>query len=402
MALKILLVNKFYYPRGGDCVVMMNTESLLLSAGYEVAVYAMQYPETVDSPYKKYFASEVKFAGGLGAKVNGLKRTLGMGDITESFTKLLDDFQPDVVHLHNIHSYLSPVLGQIAHSRGIRVVWTLHDYKLLCPSYSCMRDARPCELCYTQKCGVLKHRCMKGSLAASAIAWLEAKKWNRKVLESFTDAFICPSEFMASKMELGGFDTQKLKVLCNFVDPKKLEILRATDCTSRADYYCYVGRLSEEKGVRSLLEAASKVKHELRIAGGGPLTDELKAQYAHCPNIKFLGHLDAHGVASLLSQAKCSVMPSVCYENNPLGVIESLCAGTPVVGANIGGIPELISADTGIIFESGNAEALATGIDMAMSRTWHHPDIKAKSISRFSPESHLKILANIYSGATSE
>ncbi|MDY5259764.1 MAG: glycosyltransferase, partial [Sodaliphilus sp.] len=158
MALKILLVNKFYYPRGGDCVVMMNTESLLLSAGYEVAVYAMQYPETVDSPYKKYFASEVKFAGGLGEKVNGLKRTLGMGDITESFTKLLDDFQPDVVHLHNIHSYLSPVLGQIAHSRGIRVVWTLHDYKLLCPSYSCMRDARPCELCYTQKCGVLKHR----------------------------------------------------------------------------------------------------------------------------------------------------------------------------------------------------------------------------------------------------
>ena len=88
---------------------------------------------------------------------------------------------------------------------------------------------------------------------------------------------------------------------------------------------------------------------------------------------------------------------SVCYENNPLGVIESLCAGTPVVGANIGGIPELISADTGIIFESGNAEALATGIDMAMSRTWLHPDIKAESISRFSPESHLKILANIYS-----
>lgn len=399
MALKILLVNKFYYPRGGDCVVMMNTESLLLSAGYEVAVYAMQYPETVDSPYKKYFASEVTFAGGLGAKVNGLKRTLGMGDITASFTKLLDDFQPDVVHLHNIHSYLSPVLGQIAHSRGIRVVWTLHDYKLLCPAYTCTRNARPCELCFTQKSNVLKHRCMKGSLAASAIAWLEAKKWNRMVLESFTDAFICPSDFMALKMELGGFSASKLKVVCNFVDPKKLEILRATDCTSRADYYCYVGRLSEEKGVRTLLEAASKAKHELRIAGGGPLTDELKAKYTHCPNIKFLGLLDAHGVASLLSQAKCSVLPSEWYENNPLGVIESLCAGTPVVGANIGGIPELIGADTGIIFESGNAEALATSIDMAMSRTWHHPDIKTASISRFSPESHLKILANIYSGA---
>ena len=377
--------------------MMMNTERLLLDAGFDVAVYAMQYPGTMDSPYKKYFAPEVNFSGNASQKMEAAKRTLGWGEVKASFEALLDDFQPDVVHLHNIHSYLSPVLGQIAHRRGIRVVWTLHDYKLLCPAYTCTRNAHPCELCYTQKCGVLKHRCMKGSLAASAIAWLEAKKWNRKVLESITDAFICPSEFMASKMLSGGFNPEKLKVLCNFVDPEKLQRLQSAEVNHREPYYCYVGRLSEEKGVRTLLEAASKVKYELHIAGGGPLTDELKAKYAHLPNIKFLGHLDAHAVASLLSQAKCSVLPSEWYENNPLGVIESLCAGTPVVGANIGGIPELISANTGIIFESGNAEALATGIDMAMSRTWHHPDIKAKSISRFSPESHLKILANIYS-----
>lgn len=396
MAFKILLVNKFYYPRGGDCVVMMNTENLLLSAGYEVAVFAMQYPQTVDSPYKKYFASEVDFGGGMGAKIKGVKRTLGMGDIEASFMKLLDDFQPDVVHLHNIHSYLSPVLAKIAHKRGIRVVWTLHDYKLLCPAYTCMRGGHPCEICYSDKTGVLKHRCMKGSMAASAIAWLEAKKWSRKALESYTDTFVCPSEFLASKMQLGGFNASKLKVLCNFVDPEKLELLRNADGSVRENYYCYVGRLSEEKGVRTLLEAAAKSGYELRLAGGGPIEDELKAKYAQCSNIKFLGHLDAKDVAALLSKAKFSVIPSEWYENNPLGVIESLCAGTPVVGAEIGGIPELISAETGITFESGNVEALSTSIEMAMNRSWQHQNIKNASIERFSPKTHLQELLKIY------
>ena len=400
MAQKILLVNKFYYPRGGDCIVMMNTERLLLDAGYDVAVYAMQYPGTMDSPYKKYFAPEVNFSGNASQKMEAAKRTLGWGEVKASFEALLDDFQPDVVHLHNIHSYLSPVLGQIAHRRGIRVVWTLHDYKLLCPAYTCTRSGRPCELCFLQKSNVLHHRCMKGSLAASTIAWLEAKKWNRKVLESFTDAFICPSEFMASKMLSGGFNPEKLKVLCNFVDPEKLQRLQSAEVNHREPYYCYVGRLSEEKGVRTLLKVAAQSEHHLRIAGNGPLAEELKATYAHCPQIEFLGHLDAQAVASLLSHAKCSVIPSECYENNPLGVIESLCAGTPVVGAEIGGIPELIGPDTGIIFASGNAQALATAIHIAMSRTWHHEQIKAEAISRFSPESHLKILARLYSKPT--
>ncbi len=399
MAQKILLVNKFYYPRGGAEVVMMNTESLLISAGYDVAVYSMQYPGTVDSPYKKYFASEVNFRGGFCEKWKGMRRTLGLGDIKESFERILDDFQPDVVHLHNIHSYLSPVVAQIAHSRGIKVVWTLHDYKLLCPAYTCMRDGHPCELCLTKKANVVKHRCMKASLAASVCAWMEAEKWNREALETYTDIFICPSAFMASKMALGGFCKQKLKVLCNFIDPQKLALLQRTDGSERNDYYCYVGRLSEEKGVRTLLKAASTINHELRIAGGGPLDNELKAQYAHCPQIKFLGHIDAKAVASLLSHAKCSVMPSECNENNPLGVIESLCAGTPVVGAEMGGIPELIDKSSGFTFQSANTEALATSIGMAMSRQWNHQAIKEDSISRFSPESHLKVLAKFYASA---
>lgn len=121
----------------------------------------------------------------------------------------------------------------------------------------------------------------------------------------------------------------------------------------RGKYYCYVGRLSEEKGVETLLEAATMLQHELRIAGSGPLYGKLKAKYDSWPQITFLGQLDSDGVAKLLGEAACSVLPSEWYENNPLGIIESLCAGTPVVGAEIGGIPELIDDNNGLTFTPG-------------------------------------------------
>ena len=195
---RILIANKFYYPRGGDCIVAMNLERLLKEQGHEVAVFAMQYPENVDSGWNSYYASQVDFAGSLGGKLCAAKRLMGHGDIKAAFIRILDDFNPHIVHLHNIHSYLSPVLAKLAKRHGCRVVWTLHDYKLVCPSYACLLNGKPCEQCIGHgKMHVLKNRCMKGSLAASALAYIEARKWNRNVLERYTDAFICPSHFMA-------------------------------------------------------------------------------------------------------------------------------------------------------------------------------------------------------------
>ncbi|MBP5688469.1 MAG: glycosyltransferase [Muribaculaceae bacterium] len=224
MKKRILIANKFYYPRGGDCIVAMNLERMLKEQGHEVAVFAMQYPENIDSGWNNYYPSQVDFAGSLGNKLKAAKRLMGWGDIKQAFNKILDDFKPDIVHLHNIHSYLSPVLAQLAKKRGCKVVWTLHDYKLVCPSYACLLNEKPCERCIGHsKTHVLKNRCMKGSLAASAMAWLEAQKWKRNKLEEVTDAFICPSEFMASKMKKDGFNPEKLHVVCNHIDPEKLE-----------------------------------------------------------------------------------------------------------------------------------------------------------------------------------
>ena len=393
---RVLLVNKFYYPRGGDCVVVLNTEALLRENGVEADVMAMEYPQNLTARYSRLFPVEVTFGGSVGNRMRALRRTLGMGDVRARFEAVFDEFHPDVVHLHNIHSYLSPVVGQLAHERGIRVVWTLHDYKLLCPRYDCLMDGQPCEKCFSgAKLNVLAHRCMKGSLAASAVAWIEAMKWSRKALERFTDVFVCPSQFMADKMKAGGFDPARLCVLNNFIDPVKYKHYQGLDSAAeRDDYYCYVGRLSHEKGIADLLEVASRLPYRLKVAGGGPLADELRAQYGGCQNIEFLGMLDASAVAHLMSKARLSVIPSQWFENNPLSVVESLCAGTPVAGAQIGGIPELIDSECGVTFQAFDKEAMATAISMAMSRQWNHAAIASHSMQRFSPESHLTALIN--------
>ena len=358
MAKRVLLVNKFYYPRGGDCIVVLNTEALLRDNGVEAEVFAMQYPENLSARFQRLFPVEVNFGGGWAIWWHAMKRTLGMGNVKASFEAVLDEYKPQVVHLHNIHSYLSPVVGELAHKRGIRVVWTLHDYKLLCPRYDCLLDGKPCEQCFKgAKHNVLHHRCMKGSLPASAVAWIEAVKWNRTHPRAEYRSFLCPSEFMADKMKQGGFYPDKVKVLNNFLDPVKLERYKAIDNTAaREDYYCYVGRLSPEKGVADLLEVASRLPYRLKVAGGGPLEAELRDKYASCGNIEFLGMLDAR-CGQCAQGARLSVIPSQWYENNPLSVVEALCAGTPVAGSNIGGIPELIDSDNGVVFQPFDNEA---------------------------------------------
>ena len=159
--MRILLSNKFYYRRGGDCVCLLNTEQLLKAHGHEVAVFAMDYPENLSTSWQKYFPQNM-------SKLMAFTRPFGSREVLRKFNALLDDFRPDVVHLNNIHTQLSPVIAELAHRRGIRVVWTLHDYKLLCPRYDCLRDGREiCERCFKgDKRPCLAYKCMKGAVLA--------------------------------------------------------------------------------------------------------------------------------------------------------------------------------------------------------------------------------------------
>ncbi len=400
MKQRVLIVNKFYYPRGGDCVCTLNLERLLADKGHEVAVYSMEYPENLPSRWSGYFAPAVDFGGTVKEKLRAAARAMGWGGIRPSFERILSDFKPDVVHLQNIHSYLSPQLAVMAREAGARVVWTLHDYKPICPSYCCLRDGQPCEECFVSSSAVLRHRCMKKSLVASTVAWIEALRWNRRKLESAVDAFICPSAFLKSKMVQAGYSADKLIVNCNFIGFDKIAGLGGqvpSDAMRKGDFYCYIGRMSAEKGLESLLEAATRLPYKLVLAGDGPLYEAFSSKYG-CDRIEFVGRKNSGEIVDLLRGASFSVIPSVWYENNPLGVIESLCAGTPVVGAEIGGIPELIEpGKTGFVFESGNAEALADAITRAYAAEWDYAAIRRESLSRFSPERHYNILMGAYS-----
>lgn len=381
--MRILLANKFYYRRGGDCIVTLGLEQLLSSKGHEVAVFAMDYPENLDSPWKKYWPSNM-------SKIKAFTRPFGDGEVRRKFTALLDDFKPDVVHLQNIHTQLSPVIAEIAHDRGIRVVWTLHDSKLVCPCYTCMRDGKWCEECFSDKTAVIRHRCMPGSIPGAVIGYLEQRKWNAAKLQSVTDMFLPPSRFMADTCIRGGYDADKFKVLSNFIDAEKV----ANPSFEKEDYYCFLGRVTAVKGIRTLCETAKSLPYKLKVIGGGDLLEEMKIAY---PQVDFLGQMTWEEFRPILEKARFMVIPSEWSENNPLTVIEAQSLGTPVLGARIGGIPELIDEGvSGMTFTSGDVSDLKNKISLMWNFDFNYEAISQAASEQYSSEAYYTALMDIY------
>jgi glycosyltransferase involved in cell wall biosynthesis len=396
--MKILISNKYYYPRGGADIHSIELEELLKSKGHEVAFFSMQHPLNLNSEFKDLFPKEVDFGKKLKRNlISALIRPFGTNDVRRNFKRLLNTFKPDIVHLHNIHTQLSPVLAVIAHSQGIPVVWTLHDHKLVCPRYDCMRKGVPCELCFTERYNVLKYSCVKNSTLASIIAYLESLVWNKKVISGNTDLLICPSNFLLNNMIKGGYNISSLKHLPNFIQDQKLLPVQI----EKGNYYCYIGRLSREKGIETLLKAAVRMPQiELKVIGTGPLDDYLKNNY-QSPNISFLGFRKWEEIKEILGNAKCMVFPSECYENNPLSVIESLCLGTPVIGSRIAGIVELINhGKNGFFFEPGNVSDLQKQILKVFEKNskFDYSEMAVNAREKFRAERFYEKLLDVYRG----
>lgn len=384
--MNILLANKFYYYRGGDCIYMLNLEHVLKMQGHKVAIFAMDYPKNLETPWNIYFPKNM-------SKPMAFTRPFSSNEVKHKFNKLLKDFKPDIIHLNNIHTHLSPIIAELAHKKKIKVIWTLHDYKLLCPRYDCLRNGKDiCELCFNGNKSYCKtYKCMKGSMLASFIGYQEAITWNKDRLESCTDIFICPSKFMADKMVQGGFKKEKLIQLHNFIDISKCP----QKPYNKENYYCFIGRLSHEKGVQTLIEAANQLSYKLKIIGTGPLEDELKKEAGK--HIEFLGFKQWEDIKELVGKARFSVIPSEWYENNPLSVIEALCLGTPVLGANIGGIPELIENNiNGMIFESRNVTDLKNKIEAMWNNPFNYFQIAQQSQNKYNAENYYNHILEIY------
>jgi len=383
---KILIVNKFYYNRGGDCIYSINLEKILIEAGYDVAFFSMSYPKNFESKWSEYWVSEFS--------AKKFMRPFGDRETKIKFTKLLDDFKPDIVHLNNIHTQISPIIAELARSRGMKVVWTLHDYKLICPSYLCLNGkGEICEKCFDGKKNYCTaNRCIKNKWLYSFVGQKEAEKWNRERLEKCTDIFICPSNFLKQKMIQSRFSENKLKVLHNFVNiPESCK-------SSLKNYYLYVGRLSREKGMLTLCSVASKLPYKLKIIGSGQIERELREKYKDCEQIKFLGRKSHNEVLEIMTNARFTVCPSEWYENNPLAVMENLSLNVPVLGASIGGIPELIEQGVnGELFDSGNEKDLKNKIEYMMNNEYKFD--KSQIVEKFRKEKHLESLVKIYEAA---
>lgn len=395
--MKILIVNKFYYSRGGDCTAVLSQENLLKSKGHEVAIFSTQHPDNLYTSWSTYFPEGISFNMNNSSKMKAGLRLFYPLDVRKRFLQLLDNFQPDIIHAHNIHSHISPFIIKLAKKRNIKVIWTLHDYKLICPAYTLFRNRDICELCISKSNNVLRKKCIKNSYIASFMGYLEQKIWNRTTLERYTDYFISPSHFLKEEMSKGGFNTNKITVLHNFIGN---DIITQSIPDKKDDYYCFVGRIVEEKGVDILLSVAKELPYQLKVIGGGKLLNAFKQEYSGYKNIEFLDQQDHEKTLKLIKYARFMVVPSLWLENNPYSIIESLCMGTPVIGANTGGIPELISINkNGLLFSPGNPQELKEQIIRGfnlLSDTFDHKKIAAYARQKFSADLFYDKLIQLY------
>jgi len=361
--MKILQVNKFFFLKGGAEKYFFGLSELLTLKGHEVIPFSMEHAANFPTPYSRYFVSQVDLdgSGPLLKKLGAAARVVYSGESRRKLRALLGNVRPDVAHLHNIAHQISPSIIGVLKKSGVPLVQTLHDYKLACPSYLMLAGGEVCDACVSGNlCNVVLKRCVRGSTLASFVSLLEAVVHRAARTFSAVDAFLCPSNFLMGVMKRAGIPEAKL-----FHVPLFLDAGSYAPCYDGSDYFVYVGRLSQEKGLGHLLEAKRKVKSiRLVVAGEGDLMAELRELASGDPGVSFTGFLPGRELADVWRGSSFTVVPSVCYENFPYAVLESFAYGKPVIASRIGGIPELVrEGENGLLVEPGDANGLADRID---------------------------------------
>ncbi len=367
--MKILLVNNFYYNRGGDCTYLFSLKRLLEERGHKVIVFSMHHPRNFESEYARYFVNYINYAEeikkkSLSAGFNVLYRTIYSLEAKRNIERLIEEERPDIAHLQNIHHHITPSILYPLKKHNIPIVWTLHDYTIICPNTLFLSHDKICERCKkTRYFWPFVIRCKKNSFLASTMAAIESTVHRIMKIYDMVDLFISPSNFLRNKFIEYGFKEEKLVCLNYLIDIKLKGNKEGT-----GDYYLYVGRISEEKGIKTLIDAALKNSNGmLKIIGGGPLKKEMEL-YARSKDknktIEFLGHKSHDDVIKYIRDCRFVVVPSEWYENYPFSILETFACGKPVIGSNVGGIPELVKDnETGLIFEIGNSDDLSSKIE---------------------------------------
>jgi len=400
----LLSINNYYYRRGGAEVVFLEQNRLFEEIGWKIVPFAMRHKKNLPCEWEDYFVDEIEF----GEDYTFMEKVLRAQKIAYSFearkkiSHLLEVANPQVAHAHNIYHHLSPSFFGVLKKFGVPTVMTVHDLKLACPAYKMLAHDGICERCKNGAIwNVARQRCVKNSLTLSTVVFAETAL--HRMLGSYAngvDRFVVPSRFYLEKLVEWGWPRERFTYIPNFVD---LENLQASNAPG--DAYVFMGRLTAEKGVATFVRAVAASGVRGRVVGTGPEEEKLRAlSQTIGADIDFLGYQHGDALFNILRSARAMVLPSEWYENAPISIMEAYALERPVIGARIGGIPELIREnETGAMFPSGDHLALAEKLRQfdAMPRAKIHAMGKAGRAwmaSEFTARHYLQRLLELYQG----
>lgn len=361
---RLLSINNYHYRRGGAEVVFLEQNRLFEDIGWDVVPFAMRHPKNLPSPHDRHFVEEIEFGHAYGPATR-LRHAMSIIYSRQARARLRDiltEGRPDVAHLHNVYHHLSPSFLPLLKEAGVPVVMTVHDLKLACPAYTMLHEGHVCERCKGGRIhNVVAHRCIKGSIPLSALVMLEtAVHRTLGLYRSSVDAFAVPSRFYIDKLVEWGWPRERFVHVPNFVDAVALH-----PGENVGEGFLYVGRLSPEKGLETLVRAVALSGRRVDLVGIGPMEDRLRALTAETgADVRFLGYRTGSELHDVIRGCRALVLPSTWYENAPISVLEAYALGRPVIGARIGGLPEMIrEGETGTIVAPGDATDLAEALE---------------------------------------
>lgn len=412
--MRIIIAHKYLFRGGGTATYLFGLWEELKKRGHEVVPFTVAYDQTVPREYQKFYVSppgsgrethlrQMKLSPGRALKLLG--RATWSTEAYHKAQALVDVARPDLAYVHNLYNYMSPSPLAAFKRRGLPVVMRVPDLNMACPGLTGLRDGKACLDCLDH--GLiwsLKYRCHKGSLAGTAcrVATMAIHRWLG--VYNHVDLFVTPSEFMAGVLRRLGISDDRIVHIPSFYRPKNGSVHEPTSDDPR--YVLYFGRVSAEKGIGTLVRAARELPEgvEAWVAGGDRDGErarlEALAGELGVSNVRFLGHQEPEDLEALVNGALFTVVPSLWYDNCPMAVLESFARGRAVVGSRIGGIPEQIGEDCGLLFEPGNAGELAEKMRWLIA----HPDereemgrvARRKCETVYSPDAHCDRLLGFF------
>lgn len=361
--MKILLVNKFHYHKGGSETYYFALAEALKAKGHDIIFFSMKDSKNVDSPQREYFVNNTDYNTETSKPTmikDGMK-LIYSNEAKKKFEKLILKEKPDIVHLNLVHRQITLSILDVTQKYKIPVVFTMHDLICVCPNYTMLSPDGICEKCLRGRYkSCIQQKCIKNSKSKSLLAVIEANFYQIKHCYDKIDLYIAPSAFYQKKLEQGHFTRSPIKYYKNFL-PMHTTYRIAGDVE---DYFLFFGRLSKEKGIITLVKAVEQSCQQirLRIAGDGPQREEIQTYIKthHLENrIKMLGFQTGESLKEIIDKAKAIVVPSEWYENAPYSVMEAMASGKPIIASEIGGLPELVeNGVTGYVFPAGDICAL--------------------------------------------